>query len=69
MEKKDLGDIEFLVEETILYEIDNDSLDMSVNRSYDESDRGITFIDLGETMAYYGASKEHIKNIKETINK
>ena len=60
-------DIEFLVQEIILYEIDDDSLDMACNRSYDESDRGITFIDLGESMSYYGATEENMRSVRKEI--
>ena len=63
MDKIDLEEIEYLVAETVLYEIDDDSLDMPCNRSYDKSDRGITFIDMGETMGFYGATHEHIDNV------
>ena len=63
IEKINLDEIEYLVSETVLYEIDDDSLDMSCNRSYDESDRGITYIDMGETMQFYGASEKNVANV------
>ena len=67
MEKLEREEIEYLVEETILYEIDDDSLDLSINKTYDETQKDT--MDMGNAMSYYGATDEKIKNIIQYLTK
>jgi hypothetical protein len=65
--EKSIEEIEYLILEEMLYFLDEDSLEMSCNRMYDESDRNKTFVDTGETMGFYGVNNKISEEIKSSI--